>query len=90
MSAPATIADWLKSELDKKLASIPDDQAQYRYLILCGNAWRLKYEAFACFGTQPFNSSHPVYGDMDAFDFTLLLADIELRKAQMERARVPA
>jgi hypothetical protein len=40
------------------------------------------------FGTQPFNCPHPVYGDMDAFDFTVLLADIEARKARLER--VPA
>jgi hypothetical protein len=83
-----TITDWLADELTKKLASLPTDQARYRHLILCSNAWRLKYQRFADFGTQPFNAPHPVYGDMDAFDFTLLLADIEKRKMLLERERV--
>jgi hypothetical protein len=87
---PSTLIDWLTGELDNKLSSLPDDQARYRHLILCANAWRLKYARFADFGTQPFNEPHPVYGDMDAFDFALLLADLELRKAMLERARVLA
>jgi hypothetical protein len=90
IAAPLTIIDWLTAELDKKLASLPDDQARYRCLILQANAWRQKYEAFACFGTQPFNEPHPVYGDMCAFDFTLLLSDLELRKAMLERTVVQA
>lgn len=89
-AVPLTLIDWLAAELDKKLSSLSDDQARYRHLILCGNAWREKYARFADFGTQPFNAPHPVYGDMDAFDFTLLLAAIELRKTMLERARVPA
>jgi hypothetical protein len=88
MTAPATLIEWLEAELDKKLASLPSDHARYRHLILCGNSWRLKYEAFASFGTQPFNTPHPIYGDMDAYDFALLLASIELRKVRLER--VPA
>jgi hypothetical protein len=89
-ATPLTLIDWLSAELDRKLSSLPDDQARYRHLILSGNVWREKYQTFACFGTQPFNAPHPVYGDMDAYDFALLLADIELRKTMLERARVPA
>lgn len=88
MSASPTITAWLEAELDAKLASLPDDRARYRHLILCGNAWRQKYDTFAAFGTQPFNCPHPVYGEMDSFDFALLLAAIELRKCRLER--VPA
>ena len=83
-----TFTDWLRAELDKKLASLPSDQARYRHLILCGNVWREKYDAFAAFGRQPFDQPHPVYGDMDAFGCSSLLADIEARKAELER--VPA
>ena len=89
MLAPApSFTDWLAAELTKKLDSLPSDQARYRHLILVGNVWREKYDAFAAFGRQPFDQRHPVYGDMDAFDFAILLADIERRKIQLER--VPA
>lgn len=85
-----SLIEWLSVQLDTKLATFSTDQERYRHLILLGNAWRLKYETFCCFGTPPFNVPHPVYGDMDAFDFTLLLADIEVRKCKLERASVPA
>jgi hypothetical protein len=87
---PARFTDWLALELDKKLASLPTEQARYRHLILCGNAWRLKYDMFVSFGQQPFNEPHPVYGDMDAFDFSLLLTMIDQRKARLENAKVTA
>lgn len=89
-AAPLTLIDWLSGELDKKLSSLPDDQARYRELTLYSNAWRLKYDAFSAFGTQPFGGHHPVHGAMDAWDFSLLLADIELRKTMLERSAVPA
>jgi len=88
MNRPApSFTDWLAAELDKKLDSLPSDQARYRHLILVGNVWREKYDQFVAFGTQPFNCPHPVYGDMDAFDFSILLAAIELRKTQLERVQ---
>ncbi len=85
-----TFTDWLSAELTKKLDSLPSDQARYKHLILCGNAWRLKYGRWQDFGTQPFDEPHPVYGDMDAFDFSLLLADIDRRKKALECMRVSA
>lgn len=91
MTEPAkTFTDWLSTELDKKLATLPTDQARYRHLILCGNAWKLKYRTWIDLGEQPFNEPHPVYGDMDAFDFSLLLADIDRRKSKLENMRVSA
>lgn len=86
--AKPTFTDWLFAELTKKLDSLPSDQARYRHLILCHNAWRLKYATFLDFGTQPFDEPHPVYGDMDAFDFSILLADIDRRKHALEGMRV--
>jgi hypothetical protein len=86
MPDPNSFIEWLEAELDKKLASLPDDKARYRHLILCGNAWRQKYEAFTNFGTQPFEEPHPQFGDMTAFDFTILLTGIQVRKARLERA----
>jgi hypothetical protein len=90
MTAQPSITDWLSDELDKKLASLPDDKARWRHLVLCWNAWQLKYRRFADFGTQPFNEPHPVYGDMIALDFANLLADIDHRKAKLERRRMHA
>ena len=88
--AKPTFTDWLAAELTKKLDSLPSDQARYRHLILCYNAWHLKYRRFLDFGTQPFDMPHPVYGDMDAFDFSILLADMDRRKRVLENSRVSA
>jgi hypothetical protein len=89
-SAVTDFTAWLSGELDKKLATLPTDQARYRHLILCYNAWTLKYARFRDFGTQPFDQPHPVYGDMDAFDFSILLADMDRRKRVLENVRVSA
>ena len=86
----STFTDWLSGELDKKLDGLSSDQARYRHLILCHNAWQLKYDRWSAFGTQPFDEPHPVYGDMDAFDFSILLADIDRRKKALECMRVSA
>jgi hypothetical protein len=86
--AASTFTDWLSAELDKKLATLPSDQARYRHLILIGNVWRLKYARWQTVGEQPFNEPHPIYGDMNAFDFAILLVDIDRRKHALEGMRV--
>jgi hypothetical protein len=84
-ASPPTLIDWLCAELDKKLESLPSDQARHRTLILQGNVWRDKYAAFAARGVQPFGEPHPTYGEMTAYDFALLLCAIDERKNRLVR-----
>jgi hypothetical protein len=90
LAPSTTFTDWLSAQLDAKLATLGSDQARYRHLILCYNAWTLKYARFRDFGSQPFNEPHPQFGDMDSWDFALLLADIDRRKKVLENSRVSA
>jgi hypothetical protein len=67
---PQTLHDWFKAELDKKLASLPSDQARYSHLIRQENIWTQRYDEYGRFGRQPFGGPHPRYGRMGAADFT--------------------
>lgn len=84
---PATITTWLESELDKKLASLPDGE-RVRHLDRQMHVWENFFHSFIECGHQPFGSPHPEYGEMDAFDFRLLLCAITERKTRLEK--VPA
>lgn len=87
---PPTFTDWMAAELDKKLASLPTDQARYRHLILQGNVWTQRYDAYVRRGRQPFGRPHPHYGPMGAADFTNVLCLIAGRRASLEQHRVAA
>jgi hypothetical protein len=87
MPYPPKITDWLERELDAKLATFATDQERYRELILISNMWTYRFRLYADFGRQPFNSPHPHYGDMTAFDFAIVMADIERRRGEMEREK---
>lgn len=82
-AVPTTITTWLSAELDKKLASLPTEQQRFRCLIEQGNAWCLRYGQYRENGSQPYGGPHPKYGAMNHFDFAILLADIEQRKAAL-------
>lgn len=92
MSAPAPLTDYLKSELDKKLASLPDDSARYRCLILQFNVWSQKYARFVAAGQTtddlPDEFSFGPYGTISAGDFLIVLGMIDAAKTKLER--VPA
>jgi len=85
MNSPRSISDWLEAELDKKLATFATDQEKYRHLIVCLSSWSRKYQRFEDLGEQPFNRPHPEFGDMDAFAFRILIADIERRMDALVR-----
>lgn len=82
---PARIANWLESELDKKLTSLPDDGSRYRLLIQQRCVWERFFHSFAECGHQPFGGPHPEYGEMDAFDFSLVMASIQVRIGRLEK-----
>jgi hypothetical protein len=84
---PATLHDWFKAELDKKLASLPSDQARYRELILQENRWTNRYDDYGRFGRQPFCKPHPQYSRMSAADFVIVLGLISDRRTTLEKAR---
>lgn len=86
----ATITDWLQLELDKKLASLPDDRARIVCLATQFGVWSLKMRRFYDLGEQPFNEPHPIYGDMGPADFIILLGMIDGARAKLERARLHA
>lgn len=85
-TSPVTaIVAWLESELDKKLASLPNDGERVRQLDRQMHVWENFFHSFIECGHQPFGGPHPQYGEMDAFDFRLLLCAITERKARLER-----
>lgn len=84
MTAPS-ITTWLESELDKKLASLPDDQFRAAFLKTQMHVWENFFRGFIECGHQPFRRPHPIYGKMDAFDFRLVLCAIDVRIARLEK-----
>lgn len=82
------LTDYLKSELDKKLASLPDDRARYRACILQHNIWSAHMRRFWSHHEQPFGGPHPEHGYMSAGDFIIVLGMIDAAKVKLER--VPA
>lgn len=93
-----SLTDYLKSEFDKKLASIPDERERYRFLILQWNVWQQRYGRFIAFSVMKLGLAMPAefnfgpYGHISATDFLLVLGMIDGAKAKMERQRekVPA
>lgn len=83
-----TLTEFLAAELDRKLDSLPSDQARYEMLSRQYNVWTEFRRVFAEHGRQPFGVAHPVYGEMDAMDFAIVLATIDGKKNALER--VPA
>lgn len=79
------ITTWLAAELDRKLDSLPSDQVRYELLSRQYNVWREFRRVFAEHGRQPFGVAHPVFGEMDAMDFAIVLATIDGKKTQLER-----
>ena len=87
---PPTFTEWMAVELDKKLDSLPTDQARYRHLILQENVWTQFYEGYTRYGWQPFGKPHPHYGRMRPADFIIVLGLISDRRTALEKARLPA
>lgn len=83
---PATFSEYFDAELSKRIAREPTDRARIAVLAQQYGVWTSYYAMFAAFGRQPFNSPHPVYGNMTAFDFANVLATIRGKRAEIERA----
>lgn len=90
MSSPTNILEFLREQLARKLASLPDDRARITVLAQQYGVWTSFADKFRAFGTQPFGGPHPVYGEMDAFDFANVLAMINGERARIEAQAVPA
>lgn len=90
MSNPETILDFLRDQLAKKLESLPDDRARIVVLAQQYGVWTAYADKFRAFGTQPFGGPHPVYGEMDAFDFANVLAMLNAERVRIEAQAVPA
>lgn len=86
---PGALVDYLKSEFDKKLASIPTDQEKYRFLILQWNVWSQRYGRFIAEsllpGDLPAEFSFGPYGTIMAGDFLIVLGMIGAEKVKLER-----
>lgn len=87
---PDTILDFLREQLEIKLASLPSDRARITVLAQQYGTWSAYADKFRAFGTQPFGGPHPYYGEMDAFDFANVLAMINAARVQIEQQAVPA
>lgn len=90
MSKPATLLDFLHDQLEQKLDSLPDDRARIAVLAQQYGIWRSFADKFRAFGTQPYGGPHPLYGEMDAFDFANVLAMINGERSRVEAEAVPA
>lgn len=92
MTAPLVLTDYLKSELDKKLAGIASDAEKYRFLTLQWNVWSQKYGRFIAASVLPLDMpaefSFGPYGWISAGDFLIVLSMIDAAKTKLER--VPA
>ncbi len=85
LNAPASLTDFLKSQLDKKLAGLPDDGARVVFLGQQFGSWTERYRRFAWTGEQPFGGPHPDFGLMSAGDFIITLGMIDGARAKIER-----
>lgn len=89
--SPPTITAWLSAELDKKLASLPDDYARNRLLCQQYNVWnqrRLRF--FQTDGESEAHAPHPQFGFLTATDFLLILSMIDRAKDRLVRSPVSA
>lgn len=86
---PGALVDYLKSEFDKKLASIATDQEKYRFLILQFNVWSERYRRFVAAGATSGDLSAEFsfgpYGTIMAGDFLIVLGMIGAEKVKLER-----
>jgi len=87
---PASVSEYLQSELGNALAKQPDDAARLVFLAKQYGEWEMKRRQFYLRGEQPFCGPHPELGPMTATDFILVLSAIEHARSQIERARVAA
>lgn len=78
------LVDYLTAALDHKLSTIRDGSAKVRFLAAAYGNWSLNFHKWECRGMQPFGGPHPTLGEMDAFDFRLLLTEIDSRRRQLE------
>ena len=83
--APENILEWLATQLDLKLESLPNDRARVVVLAQQYGVWTGFYDRFTAFGHQPFGGPHPEYGEMIAIDFANVLALIDQRRHAIER-----
>lgn len=90
MSNPSNILEFLRGQLARKLDSLPDDRTRITVLAQQYGVWTVFADKFRAFGTQPFGGPHPIYGEMDAFDFANVLAMIRGERARIEAEAVPA
>lgn len=90
MSKPTTLLDFLRGQLEQKLDSLVDDRARITVLAQQYGVWTSFADKFRAFGTQPFGGPHPLYGEMDAFDFANVLAMINGERTRIEAQAVPA
>jgi hypothetical protein len=88
---PATLVDWLSAELDKKLATLPDDGERYYFLSRQYNIWNQRRNRFfQTDGESESQAPHPQFGFLTATDFLLILGFIDRAKEKIVRAKVPA
>ncbi len=81
----ARLTDFLRDELDKALARLPDDQARIAMLGKQYGAWSEHMRRFWHLHEQPFGGPHPVYGNMTPGDFIVVLGMIDGARAKIER-----
>lgn len=87
-----TLTDYLKSEFEKKLASLPTEQERYRFLILQWNVWQQRYGRFIAASVMPLGLALPAefnfgpYGTITAGDFLIVLGMIGAEKHKLESA----
>lgn len=90
-SPPATITDWLEIELEKKLATLPDDGERYYFLTRQYNVWNQRRNRFyQTDGESEARAPHPLFGHLTATDFLLILSMIDRAQDKIVRAKVPA
>jgi hypothetical protein len=88
--SPSNILEFLRGQLASKLDSLPNDRARIAVLAQQYGVWTSFSDKFRAFGTQPFGGPHPIYGEMDAFDFANVLAMINSERARIEVEAVSA
>lgn len=85
-----SICTWLAAELDKRLEREPTDRAREVFLAKTYGFWSAAFADWQCRGVQPFGGPHPIYGEMDAFDFRLTLTMIDAARSKLARKAVLA
>lgn len=86
-----SIIEWIGSQLDERLASLPDDAARWAELCRIWNVWNQKYGRFVAAGVMAGDLPREFYfgphaGWITATDFVVILTDIDARKIKIERS----